>query len=63
MAALGALLGIFVYLLPTIIAHSRKVLNRGTVTVLNICLGWTIIGWIIFLAMAFGATEKPKTAA
>lgn len=60
----GVALGVvamFLYLLPTIIAHSRRVVNRGTVTVLNIFLGWTVVGWIIFLAMAFGATEKPQS--
>ena len=54
------LLGMIVYFLPSIIAHRRGVVNRGTVTVLNIFLGWTVIGWIIFLAMAFGATERPQ---
>lgn len=26
--------------------------------VLNLFLGWTFIGWVISLAMAFGSTEQ-----
>lgn len=41
------------YMLPTIIAFSRDTLNKMSVCILNIFLGWTVLGWIIFLAMAF----------
>jgi hypothetical protein len=41
------------YFLPTIIAVSRKVRNQGSVAVINFFLGWTLIGWVIALAMAF----------
>ena len=40
------------YLTPTIVALVRKVRNRGSVIVVNVLLGWTIIGWIVALAMA-----------
>lgn len=45
------------YFVPAIVANQGKTKNRGTVTVLNIFLGWTFIGWVIALAMAFGQTE------
>ncbi len=46
------------YFLPTIVAYARSATVRGTVTVLNIFLGWTVIGWVVSLAMAFGPTER-----
>jgi len=52
-----AVIAITAYLLPWIIAASRKTRNRGTVAVLNVFLGWTFLGWVIALAMAFGEAE------
>lgn len=48
------------YFLPTIVAFRRHATVRGTVAVavLNLFLGWTFIGWVISLAMAFGSTEQ-----
>jgi hypothetical protein len=53
---IGAVFGIFLliglYFLPTLVAVSRKVTNQGSVAVINIFLGWTMLGWVIALAMA-----------
>ena len=40
------------YLAPGIVASWRKVPNQGSVWVINILLGWTLIGWGVALAMA-----------
>ncbi|WP_221937365.1 superinfection immunity protein [Gordonia rubripertincta] len=40
------------YLLPSIVAEVRKVPNKGSVIVINLLLGLTIIGWVVALAMA-----------
>ena len=52
----GAVFGVFlligVYFLPTIVAVSRKVTNQGSVAVINFFLGWTLLGWVVALAMA-----------
>ena len=55
----GAFIGIVgflaiaaMYFLPTIIATSRKVSNTGSVFVINLLLGWSVIGWVVALAMA-----------
>ena len=40
------------YFLPTIVAVVRKVTNQGSVAVINFFLGWTLIGWVVALAMA-----------
>lgn len=44
---LGAL-----YFVPLIVAVIRKVPNIGSVAVIDIFLGWTVIGWVVALAMA-----------
>lgn len=43
------------WLLPTIVASSRGMPNVGSVAVIDVLLGWTVIGWIVALAMACGA--------
>ena len=40
------------YLLPVLIGWSRHVTDLGSVAVINIALGWTLVGWVIALAMA-----------
>ena len=48
----GIILVVALYFVPTIVAVVRKVTNQGSVAVINVLLGWTIIGWIVALAMA-----------
>jgi hypothetical protein len=40
------------YFLPAFIATRRKVPHRGSVVVINVFLGWTMVGWVVALAMA-----------
>ena len=40
------------YFIPLIVGAIRKVPNIGSVLVINLFLGWTVIGWIVALAMA-----------
>jgi hypothetical protein len=40
------------YFIPTIVAYVRHVPNAGSVVVINVFLGWTLIGWVVALAMA-----------
>lgn len=51
-AALGLIIIIALYFIPTIVAFSRKVTNVGSVFVINFFLGWSIIGWVVALAMS-----------
>lgn len=61
MEAIQLVVVIGLYLLPAIVAEVRKVPNRGSVFIVNFFLGWTIIGWIVALAMAArDATPKPQ---
>lgn len=44
-----------IYILPGVIANSRNTRNMAQVWVINIFLGWTFLGWVVALAMAFSA--------
>jgi hypothetical protein len=48
-------LGTFLYMLPWAIAATRGKSNHGAIAVLNLLLGWTVIGWIVALVMACAA--------
>jgi hypothetical protein len=45
-------LGFVLYFLPAIIAFARSKRDAVSILVLNIFLGWTMIGWIIALVWA-----------
>ena len=47
----------FGYMLPWAMAATRGKSNAGMIGILNLLLGWTIIGWIIALVMACGAHQ------
>ena len=49
------------YFLPTIVAALRHHHNTAMIAILNFFLGWTFIGWVIFLAMAFGNPAPQQT--
>jgi hypothetical protein len=51
---------VVVYITPGMIATSRGLKSDGWVWDINIFLGWTFIGWIVALAMAFGGNTKTK---
>lgn len=51
-AVLLWLLLVGLYMLPTVIGATRKVVNVGSVAAINLLLGWTLIGWAVALAMA-----------
>jgi hypothetical protein len=58
-------LAIFVglYFLPTIIAKMREVSSVGSVFVINLFFGWTLIGWVIAMAMAARTPPQKAVAA
>jgi len=41
------------YLLPCLIGCTRRAPDIGAIAVIDILLGWTFIGWVVALAMAF----------
>jgi hypothetical protein len=48
------------YFAPAITAHQRGTRNRTQVLVLNTLLGWSVIGWIIALCMAYSPDIEVK---
>lgn len=46
-----------IYFLPTLLAFGRNVPSPWMVAVLNLFLGWTLIGWVVALAMS---AREPK---
>ncbi len=49
---------ILFYGFPTILAWDRKHVNLQAIFVLNLFLGWTILGWIAALIWACTAQRK-----
>ena len=52
---------IAVYFLPSLIASKRDHHQGGAIVMINLFLGWTLIGWVLALAMSMSAVEpNPK---
>jgi len=49
---------LMLYFAPTIVASLRHH-QAGSVFVLNLFLGWTLIGWVVALALAVGSSRPP----
>jgi hypothetical protein len=50
---------LIIYMLPTLIAYGREHPWRHELAIINIFLGWTLIGWfVVFLWAALGAVEE-----
>jgi len=59
------LLALPIYLMPTMVAMFRSHHWASSIAVINIFLGWTLLGWVAALAMAVSAVHRvpPPTAA
>jgi hypothetical protein len=60
-AGVAILFILLLYFIPTIVGAVRKVPNIGSVLVINLFLGWTLIGWVVALAMAARSASPPST--
>jgi uncharacterized membrane protein len=47
------------YFLPAIIAFSRSRHNKGAILVLNLFLGWTVLGWVVSMVWAVSSSQPP----
>ncbi|HEX3660500.1 MAG TPA: superinfection immunity protein [Acidobacteriaceae bacterium] len=57
---MAGLIGVGLYFLPSLIAMARRTHNATGIFVLNLLLGWTVIGWVVALLMAiFSAPRYP----
>jgi Superinfection immunity protein len=50
--------GVIAYLMPTVVALLRHHHNKTAITLLNILLGWTVIGWIVALVWSATAVRR-----
>jgi len=54
-----AIILLLFYFLPAFIASIRKHHNGNAITVLNLLLGWTVLGWVAALVWSLTATRQP----
>jgi hypothetical protein len=50
---------IALYFLPALIANGRRAQSYNAILVLNLLLGWTILGWIGAICWALAGDPKP----
>jgi hypothetical protein len=50
------------YFFPSILARARRLSNFWSIFVLNLFLGWTLLGWVIPLAMAASGTAARRAS-
>jgi len=51
---------ILVYLVPTIVAQRYQHPKQPAILMLNVALGWTIVGWVVALIWALDANPAPR---
>lgn len=68
--ALARLIGVLIltcvlpfYFLPTIVAASRQNRRLWSIFVINLLVGWTLVGWVAALVWASAAASSPTTSA
>ncbi len=49
---------LILYFAPLAIAGMRHHHQTGSIAVVNLFLGWTVVGWVVALAMAFSAVRQ-----
>lgn len=54
----GLILIFFVYFMPWIIARASRLANTTSIGLLNLFLGWTLIGWVIALIWSTSKTAE-----
>jgi hypothetical protein len=54
------LISLAAYITPTIVALVRKPPQFGAAIAVDIFLGWTIVGWVVALAMACRSRPQPQ---
>lgn len=52
---------VIIYIIPIIVANKRKHPNKLAITVLNIFLGWSFIGWIVALVWACTTNQNNES--
>ena len=55
---LAFICAVAMYFLPAIVAHQRRHLSSGTILLVNLLLGWSIIGWVVCFAWACSGNTR-----
>ena len=55
------LLAIAAYVIPSLVARSRRHVNRNAIYALNLLGGWTFIGWVVALVWALTSNIESHT--
>lgn len=55
-------LALALYFLPCIVRSMRDATNGGTVFIVNLLFGWTLIGWAVALIIACVSQTKTSVA-
>ncbi len=55
------LISLGIYFLPTIVAMSNSHQSGGGIFILNLLLGWSLLGWVIALVWSFTNVEPSTT--
>jgi hypothetical protein len=62
MDSIGAIIlliiAVVIYFLPFFVGSSKK--NAGAIFMLNLFLGWTLIGWVVALVWAMTGDDEPQ---
>ncbi len=59
--ALYLLLGLSLYLLPTIIAYKKRHPSKRTIFIIDLVFGWSVIGWVLALVMCLSSVEPGES--
>lgn len=54
----GIAVGLAIYFAPTIVAFKKGQQNKLSIFLLNLFLGWSLIGWVVALVWATKNDEK-----
>jgi hypothetical protein len=52
-------ISVALYVLPSLLAWKNESPRRTKITLINLLLGWTIIGWIAAMVMTFAYVPPP----
>ncbi len=53
---------LLIYFAPAIVACKRGVSGSGIIFVLNVLIGWTVLGWMAMLIWAVAGDAHPAVA-
>lgn len=49
---------LFLYFIPSLVAHRNRKINAPAIFALNLLLGWTLVGWVVALVWAIAKEDK-----